>query len=148
MRSVEQISDAIKARIKVILADHKELDFSYFPEKNNFYNNFLRYGVTVGLASSTATITKSLSYNHDFKIILTDCYKATDEDEIDLTTKIFNVQDRMSDILKDLYRTNLGLINLVFQVTPLSIEAPLIIESQQVLILTSSLNVTYRLDLI
>jgi len=148
MKAVEQISDAIKSRIKAIFPDYKELDFSYFPEKNNFYNNFLRFGVTVAAASSTATITKSLSFNHDFKILLTDCYKATDEDEIDLTTKIFNVQDRMNDILKDLYRTNLGLINLVFQVTPLGIEAPLIVEQQQLIILTSSLNVTYRLDLI
>jgi len=148
MKSVEEISNALKARIKVVLPDHKELDFSYFPEKNNFYNNFLRYGVTVSAANSTATITKALSFNHDFKVILTDCYKATDEDELDLTTRIYNIQDRMSDILKNVYWTNLGLINLVFQVTPIAIEAPLIIEPQQLIILTASLNVNYRLNLI
>jgi len=148
MDAVKQINNALLSRIQLVLPDHKELDFSYFPQTNNFYNNFKRYGTTIGSANSTPTITKALSFTQIFSVILTDAYKGTDHDESDLKIKIFDLHDRLSNVLKDLYWTNLGLPNLVYQVAPLSIDAPFIVEAQQLIILTSSLNIQYRLDLI
>jgi len=148
MDAVKKISDGLISRMKVVLPDHKELDFSYFPQANNFYNNFQRFGVTVGFSSSTPTITKALSFTHVFNVILTDAFKVTDHDESDLKLKVFDLHDRLSNVLKDLYWTNIGLPDLVFQVAPLSIDAPLIVEESQLVILSSSLSVQYRLDLI
>ena len=144
---VKQISDALNVRIQTTLPDYKPLDYAYSPEKNQFYGNTKRFGVTVDAGSSIPTITKAVTISQIFNVVLTNDYTAHD-DESDLNTQIFTLHDALNSIYIDVFNTKLGLPNSVYRVSPLSFTTPLIVEEQSLIILILSLEIEYRTLLI
>ena len=141
--SVELISDALESAVSAILPTYKKLDYAYFPEKNQFYGNTKRYGVTVDAGASTPTITKAITIDQVFNVILTNDYAAHD-DETDLSAQVFILHDALELVYLDIFNKKLGLTNLVYFVGPISFTAPLIDQEQQIIILTMAVNIQYR----
>jgi len=144
---VKQISDALNSTIQATLPDYKPLDYFYNPQKNQFHGNAKRFGVAVDSGSSFETITKAITIEQNFNVVLTNDYTAHD-DESALASAILELHDAMNDIYIAVFNTKLGLPTLVYRTGPLSFTAPLIDEEQQNIILTMGLSLSYRTSLI
>jgi len=144
---VKTISDALEATIQTVLPDYKPLDYSYFPEKNTFYKNDERFGVTVGAGISVNTITKAITIDQIFNVVLTNSY-ASHSDDAGLKKQIFALFDALNTIYIEVFNTKLSLPDLVYFVGPLSWSDPLIDAEQSIIIQSMALNIQYRTLLI
>ena len=144
MRASQDIIEAINNRLSVLLPTHKPLDYNYLVEKNSFHVNDNRYGVSVGDATKIDTVTCAFTITQSFNIILTANYSSVDQDDKALINSIFKLEDYITMILSDLYKNKIGLPNLILQVNPIGIDSPLIIESSQLVILSSTIGIQYR----
>jgi hypothetical protein len=142
--SVKSIYDNLKSEIKRLLPDFIEMDYAYFPLKNQHSKNKKTYGVTIQEASEVTTVTRSITLDHTFNILLRSDYLSTSDDESNLIEVIAELYDALSTIYLNILDSKLNLPNLIYVIHPMSIDSPDIDEASNSVILNSPLIIKYR----
>jgi hypothetical protein len=144
MNFVEQINDAIKARMAIVLGSpYKELDYVLDVSSNNFRNSATRYGVRPLESSPSEGVLRSVTLDHTFQIILVDPFVNRDNDlaQREIT---FTQYAKMDDIYKDLLGSKAGLSNIILLVSSPSTAEPEYLEEENVAILRGNIPIKYR----
>lgn len=149
MNIVEQINDAITARIGTVLgAPYQELNYIISVNKNNFKSNAKRYGVKPLEASTVSTITRVYTLDHVFEILLTHDYIPNPANDQDQRDKTFLLYDKMDEIFSDLFCSKAGLNNIILNINELNMAEPEYSVSESVVVLRSKITVKYRQALV
>ena len=140
---VEDIVAAIEAQILALLPTYTELQWKYLPDKNNYFNNALKFGVIPSAGFSQPTTIKNVSVNQAFTIILTNDYVNSNDTDSAQQEAIFELYKAINDIYVNIEGKKLG-VNEVLDISLGTIEAPFFLEEQSVCILTTDFNILYR----
>ena len=105
---VEQINDAIEARLTAVLgAEWKELDYKYDVEQNTFRGNKKRFGVVPAPAFRASGVTRSYTADHDFRVTLTTDYLTSNSNDDSKQASVFLLYDKLDDIIVDIFINNI-----------------------------------------
>lgn len=144
MNVVEQINDAITARVSTILGvSYKELDYLINVEKNNFKANASRYGVRPLSSSTVSGVTTYYTFDHEFELIIMTDFKPHPVNDQDMRDKTFILYDKLDEIFKDLFCSKAGLNSIILNIDSMDMDEPDYLEDNVVVIRTK-LNVKYR----
>jgi phosphotransferase system IIB component len=147
MNLVEQITTGIEDRLAAVLTDFSPLRFYYDIEKNDYKGNTNRYGVIPQEIESQSGVTRSVTVNQTFQIVLTTDYRNDPKSDMDLQTKVKELYNKMDELTHDLVLTKVGVPSIILLITLSGYEAPEILEEHKVIALRMDLTVRYRRDL-
>lgn len=145
--AVSTLVSSIKARIAIVANDYTELGYALDINKNAFKNNYKRYGVLVGAGAEAAGVTRALTMDQTFELILTDGFINKQMSDSEEQSKVIALQDLMKDIYLDLVNTKAGSPSTCMIVSQLQLQTPETIKEQNVVIQRATINVKYRINL-
>ena len=138
---VKDITEAIEARLVIVLTTSKPLDYTINIGKNDFNNNENRFGVNPLEAVPGLSITKAYTLAQNFEIVLTTGF-INDHDEKKQRAVTFTLYERMHNMFADLFQSKLGLAGTVLNVNEPSLSDMEYLKSTA--ILKGILIITYR----
>lgn len=148
LTSVSEIISGMKTEIATALgASYQELPYVNVVESNNFRTNAKRYGVRALASEETSTVTKRLTLQHTFEVILTDLYYETNIDDSPLEAAKQNLFEQMLRIYQQLEITKAGAPTVVLNVTNISTLEPEILVEEKVVVLRANIDILYRINL-
>lgn len=143
---VEDINDAISARVAAVLTDFTELNYFYEVEKNNFRENEKRYGVVPDVSDSTSGITKNYTQVQNFLIKLVQGYVNNRDDDSRQRDEVFVLYENMHTVFTDIINTRAGGSEEILLIDVPSIDSVEFLEEAAVLV--GSVPVTFRVSLV
>ena len=146
--TVKQITESFESEVATILPAYAELDFKWDFEKNNYYNNKQRFGVIAQGAFNSPTITKAVTLQQTFNLILTTEFLNQDDTDQSQSDGVFELWDALNEVSAIVVANKLGLPNQVFNTELSTIDEPVFAEDGGVVILVASFLVTYRTPLL
>lgn len=146
MNEIQDLTTSIKTQTLAVLGStFKEAPYGIDLLKNNFKNATRIFSVLPQGILDTDTVTRSITYDQDFKIQISDSYinKAAN-DSIQQTTTITLLQIAI-DIYRDLVDTKCGLAGVCLNVTDLDIDDPIHDLESKIVIIDMEFTVKYRI---
>jgi len=140
---VKDIATAFEAQVAIVLPTYAELDWKYLVDKNNYFNNALRFGVIPSGGFSASTIIKSVTVNQTFTLILTNEYVNSNDTDSQQQDSIFELYDAVNEVYVAVEGKKLGLTQ-VLDISLGTIDTPFFIEEQKVAVLTTDFSIQYR----
>lgn len=139
------IITSTKVRIASVLgATYSELAYTNDVSKNSFKGNFKRYGLISRDMVEISSVTRYVTMEHTFELILTDSYinqSMTDAQEL---AKGPILQDLAFDIYRDLMNMKAGSPSIVISVSDLSSIAPETLSEDGVVVVRAQFKIKYR----
>lgn len=147
--AITDITASMKSEISAELGvSFKELQFVEEIPKNSFRTNNDRYGVRALVASQLPGVTKQVTLNQEFEVILTKAYTQSSLDDTSQVTKSLELRESMLCIYKRFINGKAGLPGTVLNITDLILSEPEYLEDDKVVIQRASMNIQYRYSLI
>ena len=147
--SVTSILNGIKGGMATTLGvEFSELPYVNDVEKNNFNSNHNRYGVTAKASFQAETVTKVITMDQTFEMVITKAYIEDGISDDDSRAKNLEIQDLYLDIFKTIYNTKAGDPASVLNVSSLTVAEPEYLIEEKVIVLRASINVLHRFSLI
>lgn len=146
MTQINDLTNSIKTRTLAVLGStFKEAPYGINLLKNNFKNSKRIFSVLPQGILDTDTVTRSVTYDQDFKIQVSDSYinKAAN-DSIQQQTTI-DILQFATDIYRDLVDTKCGLPGICLNVTDLDIDDPIHDIESKIVIIDMEFTVKYRI---
>ena len=144
---VDQIITGIEKRASIVLSSYNPLRYYYDLEKNDYKGNSKRYAVLPMAAENQDGVTRSVTIEQEFQIVLTDNYTNDAKSDTDLQEVIKSLYDQQDDLLNDLALTKLGVSSIVLLVVFKGFEEPEILEESKTTALRMNISVRYRRNL-
>lgn len=146
MSTVTDLVTSIKSRMATVLgATYSELSNVTEIEKNAFKGADKRYGVMANQADEVEGTVCHLTVDQAFEITLTDGYfsniKASDADK---RAKTLALQDKISEVYRDIKTNKAGRPDLVIHTFGLSIAEPEFLEENHVVVVNATFTIKYR----
>lgn len=143
---VEDINTALNGEVSAAIGvAYTALKNVLTVENNSFIHNDKKFGTKPLFArTSNVGIVGHYTLDQDFQVILTHSYKNNGVDDQDQRDKTFLLYDKMDEIFKRIYRKKVGLPATVLNIDNITMEAPEYIERHKVVVLRSSVTITYR----
>lgn len=147
--AIGDITTSMKAEIAAELgASYSELQFVEDVAKNSFRTNNNRYGVRALVASQLPGVTKHVTLNQEFEVVLTKGYTQSSIDDSSQVTKSLDLRAELLGIYKRFINGKAGIPGTVLNVTDLILAEPEYLEDDKVVIQRASMNIQYRYSLI
>ena len=146
MNEINDLTASMKTRTLVVLGStFKEAPYGIDLLKNNFKNSKRIFSVIPQGVLDTDTVTRSVTYDQDFKIQISDSYinKAAN-DSIQQQTTIDLMQQAI-DVYRDLVDEKCGLPGVCLNVTDLDIDDPIQDIESKIVIIDMEFTVKYRI---
>jgi len=144
---VQDIVDGINAEIQAELPTWKPLAYLQDVQKNSYRTQSDRFGVRALGAIERETVTKRLTIDHTFEVVLTKGYQQSNIDDSEQIQAGLDLRAIMLDLKVRLTDTNAGAPGVVIQVQNLAMEPVEYLEEDKVAVLRSTMDITYRLIL-
>lgn len=146
---INDLTSSIKTSIATTLGvEYSELPFVIDVSKNNFNQNHNRYGVIPVASFETASVTKYVTMQQTYTMVLTKAYIDDGIGDADMQAKRTELQDLFIDIYKNLVNSKAGIPSIVMNITDLNVEDAVFLGDEKVVIMNASFNVLYRFTLI
>lgn len=146
---MEDIRDAVETEVSAELgASYSKLAYIEDVQKNSFRTNNNRYGIRALALSEISGVTKFATFDQVFEVVLTKGYGESSIDDEKQIQAAFDLRAVALDIYKRLVNNKGGDPASVMQVDDLQIAVPEYLESDKVVIIRASMNITYRLTLL
>ena len=148
MAEVNTILTGIKTRVAAVLgSSYSELAFVQEPSDNSFKGAAKRYGVEAGATVQVETkgVLGSFTQEQDFSIKLTDDFASSNTGDSAKLAAAVNLIEKQQAIFADLTETRCGALSVVIQTTSLEIDEPEYLEDTNVVVVTATVAVTYRI---
>lgn len=147
---IQNIVNAMNTEIAGVLgSEFKSLAYVADVSRNSFRQSSNRYGVLHGPASQLPGVTRNLTFNQTFTVVLTKGYReSTISDEAARTASI-DLYGKMHEIHKQLVASKAGLPGTVLNVeATIEVQEPEYIVEEKVTALRADIQVLYRYDLV
>lgn len=144
MGSVANIVAAVKVRVAAVAATYTELAYAKDLTKNTFKDNHKRFGVIPKSASESQSVTRSLTLDQEFELILTQGFINKPMSDSEEQAKAIELQDLVQSIYLDLVQTKAGVPSTCISVADLSLETPETDEQHKLLIQRATFKIKYR----
>lgn len=144
---VGKIINAVEAQCAKSLPSFSKLKYVYDIEKNDFKSNSSGYGVVPVDASSQVGVTRAVTVDQVFQVVVTDNYIDDGKTDSNLQSKVKTLYDKMFEIVNDLYMSKMGLPSIVLLATLDGIEAPEVFSESKVVALRMNMIIRYRQNL-
>jgi hypothetical protein len=142
---VEQLIDGFETTIQNVLgSDWKNLDYIFEIEKNSLNRDPQKFGVRSLGAFSDTGVTRAMTMNHDFEIMLTDLYINRDGSDEKQRQAVEGLYNKVYKIFNEMFLTKAGKPDIVMTVNRLSIGEPEFFDDDNVAALRSQITVIYR----
>lgn len=149
MTEVTDIKNSMKARIASVLgASFKELAYVENVDKNNWTQVQNGYGILPLEANEVPGVTKEITLDHNFEIVLTGQYNDSSINDVKIREKISGLKDLCLQIYKDLVNNQAGYPLKVMNVSNLFIEDAENNEESKVVYQRMQVIIKYRVSLI
>ena len=134
---------------RIVAVDSTLLPLSYTEDvaKNNLVQAGNRYAVRPLDATEVPGVTRFVTLDQTFEILLTNQYFEDKISDAKKVTASLDCRAKLLDIYKDLVQTKAGSPSLVLQVRDLEIQSPEFLESEKVVVQRATVTVTYRLTI-
>lgn len=146
MNPVRDIIQALETRIASVAPTYSKLPYVYDINKNTWKKSKLGFAVRPAGATETDSVTKTLTYLHEFEVVLTNGYVQSSTGDSSLQDAVTQLSDLIHSMFVDFENTRLGIPNTVLNVTGLAIDRPEVIDEEKVVALTASVTILYRLN--
>ena len=142
---VEQINDAVKTQVSTTLGGtFSELPYTFDVSKNNIRDFVKGFGVRPVNAIRASTVTKVYTADQEFEIILTDKF-ANRSNDANQKAVVFDLFDKMDDILVQLFLSKGGLAAIIYNIDPFTIDEPEFLDEQNsIVVQRMRITVKYR----
>jgi len=146
---INDLLAGIKTRVSTVLgSEFSELPFLIDVSQNNFNQNHNRYGVIPQASFETDSVTKYVTMEQVFQVVLTKAFIDDGISDADKQAKRTELQDLFLDIYKDLINTKAGVPSIVMNITDLNVEDAEYLDEEKVVVMKASINILYRFTLI
>lgn len=146
---IADITTAIKVKVAAELpVGYKELAFLEDIAKNSFRTSNNRYGVRALEASQLPGVTKNITLNQEFEVVLTKGYIQSSIDDTSQVAASLDLRAECLSIYKSLVNTKAGLPGTVLNITDFILQEPQYLDDDKVVIQRASMNIQYRYSLI
>lgn len=145
--NVSSLIAAIKTRVAAVASTYSEISYAKDLSKNSFKGNFKRYGVIPLSSNESSSVTRALTVDQSFQLILTDGFINTAMSDSSEQAASIALQDLANDIYIDLVNTKAGSSSICLQVYDLSLDSPETLQDQSVVIQKSTFKIKYRINL-
>jgi hypothetical protein len=143
------VSNSIKACITTVMgAEYKEMAYSNDIALNSFRNCMTQFAVQANSVTEISSVTKFLTFSHEFTVVLTKGYCGGDLTDEESVTTSFELRQKMLELYVHLINTKAGLPSRVINVVDLVMETPEYLFDEKVTVLRGTFNIIYRLTLI
>lgn len=147
--AITDITNSIKSEVATELgAAYKELAYVEDVAKNSLRTSNDRYGVRALVASQLPGVTKNITLNQEFEVILTKGYIESSIDDTSQVSKSLDLRAEFLSIYKRLVNGKAGLPGTVLNITDLILAEPEYLEDDKVVIQRASMSIQYRYSLI
>lgn len=134
-----------KVRIAAVLgASYSELAYSNDITKNSFKGNFKRYGLLSKEAVEISSVTRYVTLEQTFELILTDSYINQAMSDAQEIAKGPVLQDLAFDIYRDLINTKAGSASIVVSVNDSEYLAPETLVEDNVVVVRARFKIKFR----
>lgn len=143
------IKNSLQTQLVAVLpVDYVELKYLNNVSRNTFRNCENRYGVIARDVSQASTVTKQITYLHNYEIVITKGYCESSLDDIDAVSASYDLREIVLDYYKRIINTKGGIPSKVMNILDLSISPPEYLEDEKVTVLRANFNVLYRTTLL
>jgi hypothetical protein len=139
---VEQITNAIEAKIVTLVTNSVKLSHTIEIDKNNFQRNKNRHGVRPLSAANPININGCVVLEQPFQVILTEGYINRGGNDSKQETARDLLYNRIDTVMKDLLQSKIGL-SFVVNVGFISLNSPEYLEEDSIAILRGDFTLLY-----
>jgi hypothetical protein len=145
MAVISELLDLVEDKVQALLPTYKPMPFTYDIELNDRINN-KNYGVRLGSASSTPGLNRCVTIDHNVEIDLTQRWEPKKSiGDKHLRDCIKDISNDLETIYKELYRRPGSLSSAtLLLIAPLDLSAPTIDNDNNLVTITLTLSVKYR----
>lgn len=145
MSTINDLTTSIKSRTAIVLGnDYSEAFYGIDLSKNVGQNSELVYSVLPQGVLDGDTVTRSVTYDHDFKIQISTNYINTPQNDAIQQQASIDLLQSAIDVYRDLVDKKCGLPSVCINVTDLDIDDPIHIETSKLIIIDMEFTVRYR----
>lgn len=134
----------IEEKITLLLPTHKPLQYVNEIEKNTWNNNQKRYGVLIKDGQEVSGPIGHNSISQQFELILTDGFMNKPLSDSIQRSKALALQDISQQIYRELCKNSMLFNYTYYNVREFSVASPEVIEKDNVCIVRTNINITYR----
>jgi hypothetical protein len=145
MAVVSDLVTYLEGKVETLVPGYIKFPFCYSLEDNTSQAN-KNYAVNVGSANSTSGLNGYITVDHSFEVKLAQKFiQKKGEGDSDLRAKIATVSTDIETLYKSLYRRPGGIASAaLLLISPVDVSAPDIDNDNNLVTLTLTLNVKYR----
>jgi hypothetical protein len=145
MSILGDIVDKIEDKINSLLPTYKPFPFVYDYELNDRIND-KNYGIRLGTGESISGMTNAVTMDQNVEVFLTQRYSPKKaQGDMDLRVKISDISGDLETLYKELYRRPMAITSAsLLIIAPLDLSAPEIDNDNNLVTITLTLSVKYR----
>lgn len=128
--------------------NYKKLDYLEDVSKNSLRTSSLRYGVRALDSEQLPGVTKYMTFQQSFEIVLSKSYRESVLGDSPLFEASLDNDELMMRIYKRLINNKAGVPASVLNVTDLTLAQPEVLADEKVVVTRATVNILYRLTLI
>lgn len=145
---IKELIEGFENTIQTVLgSDWKKLDYIFEIDKNSLSRNSKRFGVRAVSGISDSGVTRALTMNHDFEIILTDSYINKDGSDEKQRELVDELHKKIFEIFNSIFLTKAGKPQYIMNLNKLNLNEIEFITDDNITILRSQITVIYRQSL-
>lgn len=145
MSVLNDLTSKLDVKVQALLSLYKQMPYVYNLELNDRLAD-KNYGIRVGSATTADGTNKSVTFDHDIEVILSQKWlpKRGDGDS-DLRQKINDISGDLETVYKELYKRPFALNSAhLLIIAPLDLSAPEVDNDNNLVSITLTLSVKYR----
>lgn len=147
--TIGDIVASLESEIATTLgSSYKKLEYLIDVQKNNFRTSSDRYGVRALEASEIPGVTKYTTFTQSFEVVTTKSYYESALDDSEQVQAGLDLRANMLDMYKDITNAKGGLPAVILNITDLVMAEVEYLTEDKVAVLRSTMNISYRLNLL
>ncbi len=128
----------------VLGSEYKKLDYVFEISKNSLQGNPQRFGVITKGGISDSGVTRALTMNQDFEIMLVDSYINRDQCDEKQRELVNKMHEKIFEIFDSIFLTKAGKPEYVMNLNRLNISEIDFLTDDNAAILRATINIIYR----
>ena len=145
MSTIQDLTNSIKTRTTTVLGSNfKEAGYGIDFLKNTIKGSAQIYAVLPQNITDVGTVTRSVTYNHEFVIRFGNTYINKSLSDANQQQLAIDLLELAKDLYKDLVNTKCGLPGICINVTTLEVEDPINVSESKLVVIEMSFIVRYR----
>jgi hypothetical protein len=145
MSAVSEIVEKIEGKIVELLPSYKQLPYAYSIELNDRLAD-KNFAVKIGSATTTDGTNRAVTFDHEIDVLLSQKWlPKRGQGDSDLRDKISQISSDLETVYKELYKRPMAVESAsLLIIAPLDLSAPDIDNDNNIVSITLTLSVKYR----